>query len=57
MIIDKFDNEYVEISPGATAEPVEGIPDDCNELSLILSLPEYETDPNWWAIRLFLTKN
>jgi len=54
---DRYDNDYFEISPGMAAEPVEEVSDNRSELLLILKLPEYETDPTWWAIRLFLTKN
>ena len=57
MINDRFDRDYFEIYAGMTAEPVEEVLDKRSELLLILRLPEYETDPTWWAIRLFLTKN
>jgi len=57
MINDRFDNDYSEVRPGMAAEPVKEVLDSRTELLLILELPEYETDPTWWAIRLLLTKN
>ena len=57
MMNDRFNNDYSEIPSGMAAEPVEEVLGSRTELLLILELPEYETDPTWWAIRLFLTKN
>ena len=48
---------YINVCPNSEAKITEEPFPKPTELSAILELDEYETDPEWWALHLFFLKS